>query len=194
MEVGNTTRKLQVKDFINVGIFTAIYYVIMFALGSVTALVPVLFLFFPAIMAFVGGTIYMMFLTKVQKRGMIFIMAVIVGFGHFWITSVISAVWGIIAEFLTAKGKFKSFKWNMAGYCAFSCWAVGSVLPVWLMRDTYLQAVIASTGTEYGNLLAAITPWWVLPAEYILTILFAVLGAYFGRKILKKHFIKAGIV
>ena len=34
----NQRDKLQVKDLINVGIFSAIYFVVMFAVGAVTGL------------------------------------------------------------------------------------------------------------------------------------------------------------
>ena len=72
------SNKLTGKDLINVGIYSAIYFVIVFLiamLGVVPVLYPMLVVFCPL----VGGIPFMLFLTKVRKPGMIFIMSIIMG-------------------------------------------------------------------------------------------------------------------
>ena len=70
--------KLKGRDLINIGIFGAIYFAIIFAiamLGMIPIFLPLLSVFVPIL----GGIPFMLFLTKVKKPGMIFIMAMIMG-------------------------------------------------------------------------------------------------------------------
>ena len=70
--------KLKGKDLINVGIYAAIYCVIMTAvamLGFIPIMMPMLCVLVPLI----GGIPSMLFMTKVTKPGMIHIYAMIVG-------------------------------------------------------------------------------------------------------------------
>ena len=60
------SNKLQAKDLINVGIFTAIYFVIFFAgmmLGYIPIFIPLLGLVCPILC----GIPFMLYLTKVKK-------------------------------------------------------------------------------------------------------------------------------
>ena len=60
--------KLQGKDLINVGIFTAIYFVVMMAiamLGFIPIFLPLLIVLVPLI----GGIVMMLYYSKVQKYG-----------------------------------------------------------------------------------------------------------------------------
>lgn len=77
-------KKLKGKDLINIGIYAAIYCVIMTAvamLGFIPIMMPLLCVIVPIF----GGIPYMLFLTKVDKFGMITIYAMIVGL-FLWIT------------------------------------------------------------------------------------------------------------
>lgn len=70
--------KLNGHDLMNIGIFGAIYFIILFVvamLGIIPIFLPLLSVFVPII----GGIPFMLFLTKVKKPGMIFIMAIIMG-------------------------------------------------------------------------------------------------------------------
>ena len=72
---------------------------------------------------------------------------------------------------------------------------IGSMLPMWIMRDTFFEAYRSSGGTdEYISTLMSLTANWMLPVVIVLGIVGGVIGAYLGKAILKKHFVKAGIV
>lgn len=76
--------KLKGKDLINIGIYAAIYCVIMTAvamLGFIPIMMPLLCVIVPLI----GGIPMMLFMTKVDKFGMVTIYAMIVGL-FLWIT------------------------------------------------------------------------------------------------------------
>ena len=76
METKN--KRLQAKDLINVGIFTAIYFVIFFAgmmLGYIPIFIPLLGLVCPILC----GIPFILYLTKVKKFGMVTLTGVILG-------------------------------------------------------------------------------------------------------------------
>nr|WP_312701830.1 MptD family putative ECF transporter S component [Sedimentibacter sp.] len=70
--------KLNAKDLINIGIFTAIYFVLFFATGM-TGYIPVMLIFLPLLCPLVTGIPFMLFLTKVKTFGMVTIMGTILG-------------------------------------------------------------------------------------------------------------------
>ena len=74
-ELGN---KLNGRDFINIGIYAAIYFVIVMAL-AMTGLIPIFLILLSSMIGIIGGIPFMLFLTKVKKPGMIPIMSLIMG-------------------------------------------------------------------------------------------------------------------
>ena len=72
------TNKLKAKDLINVGIYTAIYIVIFFVVGMLNA-IPVLYPLLYVLIPLISGIPFMLFLTKIEKFGMVTIMSVICG-------------------------------------------------------------------------------------------------------------------
>ena len=49
-------------------------------------------------------------------------------------------------------------------------------------------------GQEYIDALTKLFPVWMFPVHILLCFAFGILGGLLGRKLLKKHFAKAGIV
>ena len=72
---------LSAKDLINVGIYTAIYLVLFFVTGMMNA-IPILYPAIYLLIPIVTGIPFMLFLTKVEKFGMVTIMSIIIG--EFW--------------------------------------------------------------------------------------------------------------
>ncbi len=189
--------KLSTKDLINVGIFTAIYIVVFFACGML-GYIPVFMVVLPLLIAVAGGIPFMLYLTKVNKFGMVTISGVIVALlmfstGHGWPMLLIGSVAGLLADLIFKFGQYKSWKKTVVGYCVFSLWSFGAMLPMWIMRDTYFEQMRASYGNEYADKLMALMSGWMLLVLVVLTIIGAVIGAYLGRTTLKKHFERAGI-
>ena len=82
----------------------------------------------------------------------------------------------------------------MVGYATFSCGMIGCQLPMWVMADTYLAQVESEMGTQYLNELTRYMPSWMAFVGLILIFIGALFGAFLGKKMLKKHFKRAGIV
>lgn len=187
--------KLSTKDLITAGAFGAIYLVLLTVLSSVLTIVPVLFLTTPLIAGIILGTVYMLYATKVPRTGAILILAVLVGL----ITSmatiyplIFSVVWGIIAEVIAAR------KRNSAGvlaisYVVFNLTSMGPFFALILAKDAFLESCAGYYGEEYVATLDVLTPSWIVIVLVAMALAGGLLGGLFGRRILKKHFVKAGI-
>lgn len=121
--------KLQTRDFISVGIFSLIYAVVAFVVGGLAQMTPITFPFMPMVVALFTGTVFMLYVAKIPKRGAIIILGIIAGIlllitGMFWMMSAFFIVLGIIADFICASGQFKSFNKEY-----------GSLLPVCPVSD-----------------------------------------------------------
>lgn len=75
----NKKEKLNGKDFINIGIFTAIYMVIVIVIACTVGLIPIGFILLPIILPIIGGIPMMLYFTKVKKAGMLLIFEILFG-------------------------------------------------------------------------------------------------------------------
>lgn len=190
--------KLNAKDLINVGIYTAMYLVVFFVIGMLNAF-PIFYPISLFVSPLITGVPFMLFTTKIKKSGMIFIMAVILGvfwfvMGYTWLPFVTYCISSILAELIFRAAKFQKFNLLMVGYATFSCGMIGCQLPMWVMADTYLAQVESEMGTQYLNELTRYMPPWMAFVGLILIFIGGLCGAFLGKKMLKKHFKRAGIV
>ena len=113
------SNKLQAKGLINVGIFTAIYFVIFFAgmmLGYIPIFIPLLGLVCPILC----GIPFMLYLTKVKKFGMVSLTGIILGLlnlimGSGVLVLVAGIIFGIASDLILRAGKYQSWKYAPAG-------------------------------------------------------------------------------
>ena len=73
-----TGGRLGGKDLINIGIFTAIYFVVVFAVACL-GFVPILMAAICGIIPLIAGIPYLLFLTRARKFGMITILGLLTG-------------------------------------------------------------------------------------------------------------------
>ena len=189
--------KLKGKDLINIGIYAAIYCVIMTCismLGYIPIMMPLLAVFCPL----VGGIPMMLFYTKTKKFGMITIMSVIIGI-YLWVTgmgiypAIFGVVFGFLADLVAKSGGYKSFAKTVLSYGVMCLMTFGNYLPLFIDREGYF-ASREKFGQEYVDALGGIIQNWMIPVLIIASFVFGVLGALLGKALLKKHFVKAGIV
>ena len=94
--------RLEVKDLMTIGVFATIYIVVKIIVGFV-GVIPILCVILPMITAVVCAPIYMLFVIKAEKFGMITLLATVVGAvmmvaGYGWITLVVSFVCGLFSR------------------------------------------------------------------------------------------------
>ena len=188
--------KLKGRDLINVGIYTAIYFVIMLAVAML-GMIPIFLPLLSVIVPILGGIPFMLFLTKVKKPGMIFIMAMIMGIMMLltgmgpW-PLLTCAVAGILAELIYRSGEYRSAKKAVLAYAVFSMWIWGNYLPLFTDYEGYF-AQRESYGQAYIEAVQKLMPLWMAPVLLAACFVCGILGGILGRALLKKHFEKAGI-
>ena len=192
-----TRDKLKVKDLVTIGVFTVIYFVLMFSVGMI-GVVPILFLVYPTILGLVTGTPIMLFMAKVRKPWALFILGMIASLvmfamGHTYVLPTISLIVMLLAELIRRKGGYKSFKYEMISFAVFNTWICGSLMQMLLAKKKYIELSMMM-GKDYVQTLERLITYPNMVLVYIGAVLGGIGGAYIGRKILKKHFIKAGIV
>jgi len=191
------SKNLNAKDLIHVGIYTAMYLVVFFAVGMLNA-IPFLYPLEYLLSPILTGIPFMLFLTKVEKFGMVSIMGVILAvfwylMGYTYIPTITYILAGVLSDLVFSLGKYKSFKFNIIGYWIFSCGMLGCAAPIWLMSSTYMEQVRKTMGDEYVAGIIKYMPSWMGFAGIGIILVSSVIGALLGRKMLKKHFERAGI-
>ena len=190
--------KLSVKDLINVGLFSVIYF-IMFTISGILGYIPICVVILPLIAGILGGIPFVLFTIKEQKLGAVTLMGVIAGLftflvGQTWLSVVFGLVFGLLADLIMRSGQYKSWTKNMLGYSVFTLWTVGTMLPMWIMRETFFAGYRENGGTDtYINAVMKLTPNYMILVVIVLALVGGILGACLGRSVLKKHFEKAGI-
>lgn len=192
------SNKLQGKDLINIGIFAAIYMVITFAiamLGYIPIFMPLLAVLVPL----AGGIPFMLFLTKVKKFGMIWIMALlmgifmlITGMGSYAIFT--SAVFGLLADLVARSSNYKSTTKSVIATSLFSAWVWGNFLPMFVNQNYFTNLALNGYGQDYADKLQSYCPLWMCPTLLVAALVSGFIGGLIGKALLKKHFVKAGIV
>ena len=91
------------------------------------------------------------------------------------------------------KGEYKSVKCAIFAHAVFCFWIVSNYIPLFFFADKY-WSTRQNFGQEYIDALTRMFPKWMFPVHIALCFGFGILGGLLGRKILKKHFAKAGIV
>ncbi|MBO0381633.1 MptD family putative ECF transporter S component [Staphylococcus saprophyticus] len=193
-----TKSKIDVKDLINIGLFTAVYFIFI-APPGILGIIPIFMLLLPAMIGLVGGIPVMLLITKTQKFGALTICGVVVSLllaimGHPWMALILSVPVIVIADMVMAMGQYKSWKLNSIGYIIFSFWPIGNLLPFYFMRNSYLAFIQDKYGTDYEATVEGLFSIGMIPIILITTIIGAWIGAYIAKGILKKHFKWAGII
>ena len=190
-------QKLKIKDLVTIGVFAVIYLVIMFGVGMI-GLVPILFLVYPTILGIVSGTVVMLFMAKVQKPWALLIFGMLTPIfmmveGHTYILVLHAFAVILIAELIRRAGNYNSFKYNMLSFAIFNTWICGSLMQMLWAREKYIEMTMMM-GNEYVEALERLVTYPHMALVHLGAILGGLIGANIGRVLLKKHFIKAGIV
>lgn len=187
---------LQGKDLMNIGIYGAIYFAIVFAvamLGYIPILMPMLCVLVPLL----TGVPFMLFLTKVKKFGMIWIMSILMGLlmiltGMAHYALIVGIFSGLIAELVYKSGHYKSQAKAVLTCGVFSFWVWGNFIPIFFNREAY-WATRQSFGQAYIDTLNHLMPMWLCPVLFVVAFVCGTIGGLIGKALLKKHFKKAGI-
>lgn len=194
--------RLEVPDLISIGVFTALYFVLVTIATFASALLLPGFsnVLLPAVAALISGCVYMLLAVKVQKFGGITVMGVVMGLfffvsGHFVLSFAANILCGVAADLIGLAGRYRSKFGLLLSYVVFSYGLTGPVLPLWFMKDAYVANLEArgKDAAYINSVFSSInTGTFFICIGAILVC--ALLGGWFGQRMMKKHFVKAGIV
>ncbi|MCR4956687.1 MAG: MptD family putative ECF transporter S component [Lachnospiraceae bacterium] len=192
--------KLKAKDFITVGLFTALLFVVEFACGMLGFIHPYIVAAYVIIIPLVGGIPMMLFYSKTEKFGMLTTMSILLAIimfvtGMGWLGAPLIIASGIVADLIAKGGNYKSAKKTILSNGVFSLWVCANYFPVIVSASSYRKDLLkGGYSAEYcDNLFRAINSKTAI-VLIIACFIFGCLGAYLGEAVVKKHFAKAGIV
>ena len=165
------SNKLTVPDLISVGVFTALYFVLVTVATFACALLPgVGNILLPAVAALISGSVYMLLAAKLQKFGGITIMGLVMGLfffvsGHFVLSFAANIICGVAADLVAAAGKYRSKKLLLASYVVFSYGLTGPILPLWFMKSAYI-ANLTARGKDAAYIISRINGFTYVQTEY----------------------------
>ena len=201
MQNSTSTMKLKGKDLITIGIFSAIYFVINFIFMLMGGIHPIMWMLMPGLIALFTGVPYMLMTAKVQKPCAVLLMGLITGLiyfatGQFTVIILITFVIGCgLAELVRYFTKYDSFRGNALSFACFSVGMIGSPLPIWLFRDSFLaQIKEQGMSADYVSSLETLSSPLMLAVMIAAPVLLALVGAWIAKLLFRKHFEKAGIV
>ncbi|MDO4813486.1 MAG: MptD family putative ECF transporter S component [Gemella sp.] len=195
------TDKLTVKDLISLGLYNLLIILLMgVGVGVCAAFFSLTFngQYYFAIFTTVGtglfaGPAFSIIFNKIRKKYAIlittFIQAVFLLLsGHAAIAFFVTIVAAFLAEYFFRKNN------EYLSYLAYTFGGIGAILPVYFMRDSYIQH-LADKGysQEKIDFIMHSSSLSVFIAVIVFTVIFTLLGTYIGRKIYFRNFDKAGI-
>ena len=149
MDKKEKTGVLNVRDLVNVGLFSVLIFIATFLSGMI-------------------GFIPWVLLTAV--------------------------IGGLLGEVVLRNGRYKSVKHARLAFSVQSIYGLGNWLPIYFARDAYIRQMLdMGYGEEYTQKMMSVLPNWTLPLIVILGMLGAYIGCTIGIRMLKKHFVKAGM-
>ena len=196
-------QKLNAKDFILIGVLTALMWIICMVISTVMSIAgPVTNVFYPAVVAIPNGIVMMLLLAKVPKKGVFTISGTIQGIlfllvGGFWLIPGALIIGGLICDFLIIGSREISMKSMMISYTIFSgIFAFGAIVgPMSFLQSAFIGAMEKNNiAQEYIDGMVSITSGFMPVVIVAAGLLGGLSGGSVGQKALKKHFIKAGLV
>ncbi len=192
--------KLEVKDLVSVGIFSALF-IVFIVIVSILQIVPILSLGMPAMVALFTGPVYLLFVARTGKPLCISIMGLVVSliigllfFGSVYIF-LYNLAFFIIADIIASLGKYKSYTINLVSYIVLSLWVFGESGAYWVAQDWMLEKTVQSGYTaESANAIFTMATTTSLIIFIVITLIFATISGLVAKAMFKKHFKRAGIV
>lgn len=192
-------KKLKIQDFISIGIYTAIYFlVVVIAMVVLRFTIPVFnSVLIPSATALFAGIVYLLVIHRIPRFGGITIMGSVMGLfflvsGHFPLSFLPSILCGVAADWIQYHLKLSEKVRTMVSYTVFSFGLMGPVLPLWFMKNAYVDSLVArGKDAVYINKVFApitITTFYICVTAIILC---SIVGILIGQKVYEKHFNKA---
>jgi multidrug/hemolysin transport system ATP-binding protein/energy-coupling factor transport system substrate-specific component len=199
----NSSNKLTIRDLVLIGVLSALLVVVSYLAAMLTMpFMSASLLVGSAVSAVFATPIYLLMAFKVGKRGVIFILSIVhgvfaslMGFPHMFI---VMLPVGVLGEILMPRAEmYRSIKSNSLTWMVYNAvYSLHGAILIWVFGGQYFGENMSSMFTP--EQLALMDVYYFNPLIVIAIMLIsaagAALGCWIGWKILKKHFIKSGLV
>ncbi len=142
--------------------------------------------------------IFMLLIAKIHKTGAVFMVSLLTGIVFFvasYMITITCIVFGLLAELILKFGDYKKKSTQIGAFILFSYGFIGDFLPVWLTTNSYMQSMRDSGfSDEYLEKLTLMTSTPAIVIVLLSVLVGSLVGGFLGTNLMKKHFIKAGIV
>ena len=154
--------KLMIQDLISIGVFTAIYFVLVTIATFATS----------ASITIMGLVMSIFFFSS----------------GHFILSFVTNIVFAIIADLIGYISKYKNKAMILLSYIVFSYGLMGPVLPMWFLKDQYVSNLMArGKDAVYIERLFEYINMGTFRLCIVAILIGAIIGGLFGIKMIKKQ-------
>ena len=188
--------KLKMKDIATIGIFSALLFVVTMVAGALMGISMVLNMYSVAVVAVLSAPLYMLIMAKVHKKGAVLLTFAIVGILWGLFGGIFVLIWmlgfGVVGEVLASKSKYQNYKMLTVSFGLYSVgYYLGAIAPLyyypafWSGFDRPKETVDAMIAAAHSTAGLAAIP---------VTLIAIVIGAVIAKRILKKHFEKAGVI
>lgn len=188
--------KITTKDVIVVSVLGVICIAIRFLFMILGGIMPMAWFASHMLDAILIGPVYMLIVAKTRRSGPILIISLVTALVFIasspWIL-LTGAIAGVLAELALRKGRFQNKMWLVISYVCFSFGFIGDFFQLWINKESFLEYSAAFMDPEYLNMLGAVVSAPTMIGIIISIIIGAIIGGLFGLKLMKKHFVKAGL-
>ncbi|MDR1589973.1 MAG: MptD family putative ECF transporter S component [Oscillospiraceae bacterium] len=195
------TDKLKARDLISTAIFSVLFYAVYMAVSAILWMSVVLNPFCVAVGMLPSGIVWAYMRVKVPKRFAILIQTVVLTLISFvsgspWFIGVATFIGGAVAELICGAGKYKSFKLTTIAFAAYALAVnIGNYSLMLFARDYYFEVCVqGGFDAELANRLIDAVSGPIFLLSTVLAVICAVGGMFIGKALLKKHFVKAGMI
>lgn len=192
--------KLNGKDLISIGIFTALYFVLNLLIAAVMGFIPLVNMMIPFVSALVLGIPMMLYFSKIKKFGMVLITYLIYGViltlaGVGVYSLIAGTLCAVIAELILKAKRYTSASAAILAYAICSVGANANVMGFAFMTEAQLAEKTAYYGQEYMDIISGyFSHAYMLPLIAVTAFAGGALGGLLGKAVLKKHFARSGMI
>lgn len=192
--------KMEGKDYITCGIFSAISLVVLMV-AAVANITPYTALLYTSVYALLNGVVFLLLNAKVPKRGMIVLFSIVpilffmVRGWENMLVALSMLVFALLAELIIGKDRLNMKRITIAYVVYTAFLSIGGSAGMFLNTDVYCDnALSRGVSPDMVEALRGLLNYGTWAIMIAATAVASVLGIYLGRSLLKKHLKKAGLV
>ncbi|MDO5747712.1 MAG: MptD family putative ECF transporter S component [Actinomycetaceae bacterium] len=191
---------LTTRDYINIGVFTVLYFVVFFVAGMFGLISPGAIFLGWVVGIILDGIVIVFLLARSPKMGVLTLLGLFVALlmmltGHPSLV-LLTPVFGFIADIVASERGFAEElqpKRAIIAYAILSLWFATPLLPIFYASDSYFEHLGEQVTPDYLEGMKAIFTPTTISIWAVCIVVLGLAGGWLGTKVARKHFDKAGL-